>query len=151
MKKRSKLLRDQPEHPLNRAIYWTEYVLRHKGAYHLQSPAKEYCFVQYYLIDVALFCLIAGYICAKLFITLNSAMIRLFVSHITNQQSSHEDGVTKMKSEANGFSSGSAEITLRRNKNIVSNGNSLSVERTSSNREDYKNGACLTNGIKQRR
>lgn len=151
MRKRSKLLRDQPEHPLNRAIYWTEYVLRHKGAYHLQSPAKEYCFVQYYLIDVALFCLVAGYISAKLFIKLNSVMIKLFVSHITHQQSSHGDGVTKMKSEANGFSSGSAEITLRRNGNIVSNGNSLSVEMTVSNGEGYKNGACVANGMKQRR
>jgi hypothetical protein len=107
--------------------------------------------VQYYLIDVAFFCLIAGYISTKLFIKLNSIMIRLFVSHITNQQSSHEDGVTKIKSEANGFSSGSAEMALRRNGNIVSNGNSLSVERTISNVEDYKKGACLANGIKQRR
>lgn len=151
VRKRSKLLRDQPEHPLNRAIYWTEYVLRHKGAYHLQSPAKEYGFVQYYLVDVALFCLIAGYISAKLFIKLNSIMIRLFVSHITNQQSSHEDGVTKIKSEANGFSSGSEEITLRRNGNIASNGTLLSIERTISTGEDYKNGACLANGMKHRR
>jgi hypothetical protein len=56
-----------------------------------------------------------------------------------------------MKSEANGFSSGSEEITLRRNRNIVSNGTLLSVERTISNGEDYKNGACLANGMKQRR
>ncbi|KAJ9589989.1 hypothetical protein L9F63_016881, partial [Diploptera punctata] len=52
VKSRQRLLRDQPEHPLDRAVYWTEYVLRHKGAYHLHSPAREYSFIQYYLIDV---------------------------------------------------------------------------------------------------
>jgi hypothetical protein len=144
VRKRSKLLRDQPEHPLDRAIYWTEYVLRHKGAYHLQSPAKEYSFVQYYLIDVGVFCLVAGYICAKVFMKLNSFAIRLLVSYVTNQQSAHEDGLVERKSKANGFSRGPTQTTLRRNGNVVSNGSSLS------NGEEYMNGACLANGVKQR-
>lgn len=53
VRKRQLLLRDQKESPLERAIYWTEYVIRHKGAYHLQSPAKDLNFFQYYLLDVA--------------------------------------------------------------------------------------------------
>lgn len=52
--KRQILLRDQKETPLERGIYWTEYVIRHKGAYHLQSPAKDLNLFQYYLIDVGL-------------------------------------------------------------------------------------------------
>lgn len=55
VKKRQLYLRDQKESPLERAIYWTEYVLRHKGAYHLQSPAKDLSFFQYYMFDVVLF------------------------------------------------------------------------------------------------
>ncbi|CAH0400056.1 unnamed protein product [Chilo suppressalis] len=51
--KRQILLRDQKETPLERAVYWTEYVIRHKGAYHLQSPAKDLNYFQYYMIDVA--------------------------------------------------------------------------------------------------
>ncbi|XP_041981558.1 UDP-glucosyltransferase 2 [Aricia agestis] len=54
VEKRRILLRDQKESPLERAIYWTEYVIRHKGAYHLQSPAKDLNFFQYYLLDIAL-------------------------------------------------------------------------------------------------
>ncbi|XP_035437704.2 UDP-glucosyltransferase 2 [Spodoptera frugiperda] len=54
VKKRQVLLRDQKETPLERAIYWTEYVIRHKGAYHLQSPAKDMNFFQYYSLDVFL-------------------------------------------------------------------------------------------------
>lgn len=52
VKRRQFLLKDQKETPLDRAIYWTEYVLRHKGAYHLQSPAKDLNVLQYYLVDV---------------------------------------------------------------------------------------------------
>ncbi|KAM7361144.1 UDP-glucosyltransferase 2-like isoform 2-T2 [Cochliomyia hominivorax] len=36
----SQRYRDQPIDPLEKAIYWTEYVLRHQGAKFLQSPAK---------------------------------------------------------------------------------------------------------------
>lgn len=54
VKYRQALLRDQRETPLERAVYWTEYVLRHKGAIHLQSPAKDMGLVQYYLLDVIL-------------------------------------------------------------------------------------------------
>lgn len=53
VKKRQFLLRDQKETPLERAVYWTEYVLRHKGATHLQSPARNLGVIEYYLIDVA--------------------------------------------------------------------------------------------------
>lgn len=52
VKRRQKLLMDQKETPLERAVYWTEYVLRHKGATHLQSPAKDFGVLQYYLLDV---------------------------------------------------------------------------------------------------
>ncbi|CAL4087206.1 unnamed protein product, partial [Meganyctiphanes norvegica] len=32
----SKIIRDQPETPVERAVFWTEYVIRHKGAPHLR-------------------------------------------------------------------------------------------------------------------
>ncbi|GLH13170.1 UDP-glycosyltransferase UGT50A4 [Gryllus bimaculatus] len=51
-RERSVLLRDQPETPLQRAIYWSEYVIRHRGAEHLLSPAREMSLVQYFLLDV---------------------------------------------------------------------------------------------------
>jgi len=38
--------------PLETAVYWTEYVIRHKGAPHLQSVAVGMPWYQYYLIDV---------------------------------------------------------------------------------------------------
>ncbi|ODM90398.1 2-hydroxyacylsphingosine 1-beta-galactosyltransferase [Orchesella cincta] len=49
----SKLVQDLPQTPLEKAVYWTEYVLRHKGAPHLRSAARDLNFFQYYVLDVA--------------------------------------------------------------------------------------------------
>lgn len=43
---------DRPMPPLDTGIYWIEYVLRHKGAPHLRSPALDLSVVQYLLLDV---------------------------------------------------------------------------------------------------
>lgn len=51
-KQLSVLVRDVPETPLDKAVYWTEYVLRHKGALHLRSGARDLNFFQYYVLDV---------------------------------------------------------------------------------------------------
>ncbi|XP_071454078.1 UDP-glycosyltransferase UGT5-like [Hetaerina americana] len=62
-KKQSAIFRDQPETPLQRGIYWTEYVIRHKGAPHLRSAAMDLNWLQYQLIDVIAFVLfVAGMI-----------------------------------------------------------------------------------------
>ncbi|KAF5307255.1 hypothetical protein FQR65_LT06971 [Abscondita terminalis] len=53
----ARLATDQPETGLERAVWWTEYVLRHKGAPHLRNPAYELPFYQYYSLDVIGFCL----------------------------------------------------------------------------------------------
>lgn len=51
-KQLSQLVRDVPKTPLDTAVYWTEYVIRHKGAPHLYSGARDLNFFQYYLLDV---------------------------------------------------------------------------------------------------
>lgn len=43
---------DRPMKPLDLGIYWIEYVLRHKGATHLRSPALDLTVSQYLLLDV---------------------------------------------------------------------------------------------------
>jgi glucuronosyltransferase len=54
MRKLSMVLKDQPQTPLERAVYWTEYVIRHKGAPHLRSAAADLSWYQYLLLDVML-------------------------------------------------------------------------------------------------
>ncbi|XP_043534994.1 2-hydroxyacylsphingosine 1-beta-galactosyltransferase-like [Chiloscyllium plagiosum] len=48
----SKLHHDQPLHPVNRTIYWLDYVLRHNGAAHLRPSMYDMFFYQYYMLDV---------------------------------------------------------------------------------------------------
>ncbi|KAI5618669.1 UDP glucuronosyltransferase 1 family, polypeptide B7 precursor, partial [Silurus asotus] len=58
MKKLSALHNDQPITPLDLAVYWTEYVMRHKGAEHLRSAAHNLNWVQYHSLDVFGFMLV---------------------------------------------------------------------------------------------
>ncbi|KAF5302524.1 hypothetical protein FQR65_LT00896 [Abscondita terminalis] len=52
IKKLAELALDQPMTGLEKAIWWTEYVLRHNGTKHLRSPMLDIPFYQYYLLDV---------------------------------------------------------------------------------------------------
>ncbi|XP_038217906.1 UDP-glucosyltransferase 2-like [Zerene cesonia] len=46
------LMRDQPQSGLERAVWWTEYVLRHGGAKHLRSPAANMPWTEYYEMEL---------------------------------------------------------------------------------------------------
>lgn len=48
---------------LEKAVWWTEYVLRNKGAKHLKGPAANIPSYQYYLLDVIGFLLAVLLIC----------------------------------------------------------------------------------------
>ncbi|XP_014289130.1 UDP-glucosyltransferase 2 [Halyomorpha halys] len=49
---RSKIMKDKPLSVMDNAVYWVEYVLRHRGAPHLRSAAVELSWYQYLLLDV---------------------------------------------------------------------------------------------------
>ncbi|KAK9878455.1 hypothetical protein WA026_022095 [Henosepilachna vigintioctopunctata] len=48
----SEEFKDRPMSPLETAVYWVEYVLRHKGAPQLKTPSIALEWYQYYLFDV---------------------------------------------------------------------------------------------------
>ncbi|XP_015838842.1 UDP-glycosyltransferase UGT5-like [Tribolium castaneum] len=52
VQKRSKLFHDRIVSPLDTAIYWIEYVIRHKGAPHLRVAALDLPWYKYLLLDV---------------------------------------------------------------------------------------------------
>ncbi|XP_078573757.1 UDP-glucuronosyltransferase 2C1-like [Branchiostoma floridae x Branchiostoma japonicum] len=51
----SRLHRDQPQSPMERAVWWIEHVIKHEGLPHLRARAMELPWYQYYLLDVAVF------------------------------------------------------------------------------------------------
>ncbi|XP_078604034.1 UDP-glucuronosyltransferase 2C1-like [Branchiostoma floridae x Branchiostoma japonicum] len=53
----SRLHRDQPQSPMERAVWWIEHVIKHGGLPHLRARAVELPWYQYYLLDVAVFLL----------------------------------------------------------------------------------------------
>ncbi|XP_065592861.1 UDP-glucuronosyltransferase 2A2-like isoform X2 [Cyrtonyx montezumae] len=65
----SKIHHDQPIKPLDRAVFWIEFVMRHKGAKHLRPAAHHLTWYQYHCLDVLAFlftCVaIAGFILVK--------------------------------------------------------------------------------------
>lgn len=48
----SRLHRDQPMKPLDQAVFWIEYVIRHKGARHLQTQSHKMSWFVYNSVDV---------------------------------------------------------------------------------------------------
>lgn len=48
----SRRYHDQPLKPLDMAIYWTEYVLRHNGALYMRVAAHDLNLIKYYNLDV---------------------------------------------------------------------------------------------------
>ncbi|KAL5244414.1 hypothetical protein ACI65C_011824 [Semiaphis heraclei] len=59
--------KDRPMSPAESVVYWTEYVIHHKGAPHLKSYALNLTWYQYFLLDVIFVLLI--FIIFAIFIT----------------------------------------------------------------------------------
>ncbi|KAL0968686.1 hypothetical protein UPYG_G00270200 [Umbra pygmaea] len=52
MQRLSRLHRDQPVKPLDTAVFWIEFVMRHKGARHLRSESYKMSWIVYHSVDV---------------------------------------------------------------------------------------------------
>uniref|UniRef100_A0A8C0AAB7 UDP-glucuronosyltransferase n=1 Tax=Bos mutus grunniens TaxID=30521 RepID=A0A8C0AAB7_BOSMU len=50
--KLSRIHHDQPVKPLDRAVFWVEFVMRHKGAKHLRPASHDLNWFQYHSLDV---------------------------------------------------------------------------------------------------
>ncbi|KAL0184076.1 hypothetical protein M9458_019772, partial [Cirrhinus mrigala] len=66
----SAIHRDRPIEPLDLAVFWTEFVMRHKGAAHLRPAAHELNWIQYHSLDVIGFLLLI--LVTVIFVTVKS-------------------------------------------------------------------------------
>ncbi|KAJ8954689.1 hypothetical protein NQ318_011381 [Aromia moschata] len=67
VKRRSKLMNDRPVKPKDLLVYWTEFVIRHKGAPHLQVAALDLPWYRYLLLDVIAFLAVSSVLLVVLF------------------------------------------------------------------------------------
>uniref|UniRef100_A0A8C6SWV7 glucuronosyltransferase n=1 Tax=Neogobius melanostomus TaxID=47308 RepID=A0A8C6SWV7_9GOBI len=58
LQKLSALHNDRPVDPLELSVYWTEFVMKHKGASHLKAPVHGLNWIQYFCLDVIAFLVI---------------------------------------------------------------------------------------------
>ncbi|XP_067261322.1 UDP-glucuronosyltransferase 2C1-like isoform X1 [Chanodichthys erythropterus] len=78
MQRLSRLHKDVPVKPLDKAIFWIEFVMRHKGAAHLRTESYKMPWYSYHSVDVILFLLSA----VALIIMTIYAVIRYFCCRI---------------------------------------------------------------------
>jgi len=87
-KRMSTIFHDRPMSALDTAVYWVEYVIRHKGAHHLRSAAVDSTWYQYLLLDVILFIitivLLLIYICYFITKCLMRSLLKLFIKQKTD-------------------------------------------------------------------
>lgn len=84
----SRLFRDRPQSALDTAIFWTEYVIRHRGAPHLQSAAVKLAWYQYLLIDVIT--LMLGSVLIILLVVRKLLRILLISKKVSNKKNKRE-------------------------------------------------------------
>jgi glucuronosyltransferase len=92
-KKLSTIYKDQQTQPLDRAVYWVEYVLRHKGALHLRSAARDLNYIQYFSIDVLAVLLVISLIA----ITINLVIVKALVRKCFSAKDAKARNVRKTK------------------------------------------------------
>ncbi|XP_045123982.1 UDP-glycosyltransferase UGT5-like isoform X4 [Portunus trituberculatus] len=79
-------LRDQVTTPQERALFWTEYVIRHHGAPHLRCPAAQLSWVEFLMLDVLAFLLLALLLLLLLIHLLKTISTALFSSSAKNKK-----------------------------------------------------------------
>ncbi|XP_039250280.1 UDP-glucuronosyltransferase 2B31-like [Styela clava] len=84
--KLSELHKDKVMTPLESATYWIEYVIRHKGAYHLRPAAHELWWFQYHLLDVIVF--LIGSLVGAIWV------VKLFIRYLLRKKSDKTDEQT---------------------------------------------------------
>lgn len=70
IKKFKELIYDEPMTSREKAVWWTEYVIRHKGAKHLKYPGRNVPFYQRHWLDIITALTLVIYLTRKLFTVL---------------------------------------------------------------------------------
>lgn len=95
---KSKLFRDQKETALERAIWWTEYVLRHKGAKHLRCASRDLDFIQFHGLDTWGLLIAITFVSLLIVVILIKCLQRVFVSLISKIRKNRAEA-SKLKTQ----------------------------------------------------
>lgn len=77
IKKFKELVYDEPMSSREKAVWWVEHVIRHKGAKHLKYPARNVPFYQRYCLDILLTFTSVSFVSVKLITSLLTSVRKL--------------------------------------------------------------------------
>nr|XP_049706090.1 UDP-glycosyltransferase UGT5-like isoform X1 [Helicoverpa armigera]WRX06260.1 UGT33F2A-like protein [Helicoverpa armigera] len=83
------VMEDQPMKPLERAVWWTEHVLRHGGARHLRSPAANMSWAEYLELELVLIVLAGLLAVLTAIFGAIYALCRCFTKEVSVKHKSH--------------------------------------------------------------
>ncbi|CAH0598234.1 unnamed protein product [Chrysodeixis includens] len=86
LEKLRSIMFDTPQTPLERAVWWTEYVLRHGGAKHLRSPAANISWAEYLELELVLTLLTGLFAILAVFIASIYLLYKKFISRGNSKQ-----------------------------------------------------------------
>lgn len=89
--KLSRIFKDRPIGPLENAVYWMEYAVRHRGAKQIRTKAREMIWFDYFLVDVIVVCLVLFALLTAFFAYLLNIVQNYFDGHIDGVQSTKDD------------------------------------------------------------
>lgn len=82
VKRGSLLIQDSPLPSVDNAMFWIEYVLRHKGAPHLRSAAQDLAWYELYLLDVLGFI----FVVFTIFLYVNFVLLKFIIKKFRNHK-----------------------------------------------------------------
>lgn len=79
MRRMSSLHRDTPLKPMDSAIFWLEFVMRHKGAAHLRTESYKLPWYSYHCVDVLMLIMILFTAVCLILVLMSKALLKVFV------------------------------------------------------------------------
>ncbi|XP_069834556.1 2-hydroxyacylsphingosine 1-beta-galactosyltransferase isoform X2 [Dendropsophus ebraccatus] len=98
----SKIHKDQPGHPVTRAAFWIDYVIRHNGAEHLRAATYDISIVQYFLVDIVLLTVIVIILLWYMLSRIRRYLQKRQVTDHSTTNGFHHNGLANGKHKKNG-------------------------------------------------
>jgi glucuronosyltransferase len=77
----SKIYLDRPMSAMDTAIFWTEYIIRHRGAPHLRPAILDLAWYQYLLLDILIAFLLCTITIVFLIYVITRKLAKIFTLH----------------------------------------------------------------------
>ncbi|ALC46938.1 CG16732 [Drosophila busckii] len=86
---------DEPMRPLDKAVWWTEYVLRHKGAPHMRMTDEDMPFISYYSVHILTVLIVPIGLAALLLLLVAYKLLRILCKLFCKPTATHQISIRR--------------------------------------------------------